>query len=413
MGLDPRRFLSEVESLTVRIDGRECGMAKELVANAKQFRTGSLGWYGSSGRMGSVSVLGEEVQVIVNVNVTILGTKGNGGEGGNRVNLEEEGGRNRFAKDIAPVYVDDEDSVRAAVAAGDFELTEDETKVEVSGRRGNFSHVEDLFRSKLKIKDVVLEQHFSNVFFFPDITGKNITQLLNYLCSAKKSLEVCVFALTDNRFRDTVTDLHSKAVSVRVVTDLDMAKLRGSEVLTLHEAGVPVRLGGEKAFSNMHHKFAVVDRKLLLTGSFNWTVQASRNNQENVLVTVDPTLVHKFSQQFEQMWQDYNKNEHIPNKDLIHQNSATPQTRGAVPTTPIRAKEPPKRPAPGATTTLEGKGKNERSAGKSEGGSKNSTNPSQGGTSRPLPSIVPTPSATTSLSVAKVKSAVARTVRKK
>ena len=29
----------------------------------------------------------------------------------------------------------------------------------------------------------------------------------------------------------------------------------------------------------MHHKFAIVDRKVLITGSLNWTTQAIQNNR--------------------------------------------------------------------------------------------------------------------------------------
>jgi phosphatidylserine/phosphatidylglycerophosphate/cardiolipin synthase-like enzyme len=33
----------------------------------------------------------------------------------------------------------------------------------------------------------------------------------------------------------------------------------------------------------MHHKFAVIDNKVVLTGSFNWTRNAAEDNHENII----------------------------------------------------------------------------------------------------------------------------------
>ena len=53
----------------------------------------------------------------------------------------------------------------------------------------------------------------------------------------------------------------------------------------------------------MHHKYAVVDGSVLLTGSYNWTRSAFRVNEENIVVTDDPRLVRAFSKAFEELWE--------------------------------------------------------------------------------------------------------------
>uniref|UniRef100_A0A8C6TDR9 small monomeric GTPase n=1 Tax=Neogobius melanostomus TaxID=47308 RepID=A0A8C6TDR9_9GOBI len=40
----------------------------------------------------------------------------------------------------------------------------------------------------------------------------------------------------------------------------------------------------------MHHKFAVVDGNLLITGSLNWTLTAVQGNMENLIITTEPDL---------------------------------------------------------------------------------------------------------------------------
>jgi cardiolipin hydrolase len=48
----------------------------------------------------------------------------------------------------------------------------------------------------------------------------------------------------------------------------------------------------------------VIDQALVLNGSYNWTMSASTNNRENVMVTNLGVFVQEFSQEFERMWND-------------------------------------------------------------------------------------------------------------
>jgi phosphatidylserine/phosphatidylglycerophosphate/cardiolipin synthase-like enzyme len=59
---------------------------------------------------------------------------------------------------------------------------------------------------------------------------------------------------------------------------------------------------------HMHHKFAIVDSRLLLNGSLNWTVQGVKHNEENVMITTDPVMVRKFKEQFEHLWSKFSGN---------------------------------------------------------------------------------------------------------
>ena len=51
----------------------------------------------------------------------------------------------------------------------------------------------------------------------------------------------------------------------------------------------------------MHHKFAIFDGKLLVTGSYNWTDSAERVNHENVLFVDDPAVIQRYQAHFERL----------------------------------------------------------------------------------------------------------------
>jgi phosphatidylserine/phosphatidylglycerophosphate/cardiolipin synthase-like enzyme len=52
----------------------------------------------------------------------------------------------------------------------------------------------------------------------------------------------------------------------------------------------------------MHHKFALFDQRLLLTGSYNWTRAAAAENEENLIVSDEPKLIAAFTAEFEKLW---------------------------------------------------------------------------------------------------------------
>lgn len=50
----------------------------------------------------------------------------------------------------------------------------------------------------------------------------------------------------------------------------------------------------------MHNKFCVIDGRILITGSYNWTRKAATSNLENIVITYDDfDLAHKYIEQFQ------------------------------------------------------------------------------------------------------------------
>ncbi|MDO4896224.1 MAG: phospholipase D-like domain-containing protein [Moraxella sp.] len=48
----------------------------------------------------------------------------------------------------------------------------------------------------------------------------------------------------------------------------------------------------------MHHKFCVIDKMTVITGSFNWSKKAEKNNFENITISQDAILAKAFYQEF-------------------------------------------------------------------------------------------------------------------
>lgn len=123
----------------------------------------------------------------------------------------------------------------------------------------------------------------------------------NQIASAERQIDICVFTITDDRITDAILTAHRRGVAIRIVTDNDKSNDTGSDIDRLKNNGIAVRF--DRSEYHMHHKFALFDRRTLLTGSYNWTRGAANNNEENFLITGDERLVREFASQFERMWE--------------------------------------------------------------------------------------------------------------
>ena len=141
----------------------------------------------------------------------------------------------------------------------------------------------------------------AEAYFSPgDACVGAITRVLR---AADRSLDVCVFTITDDRLSDAILEAHRRGVAVRVVTDNLKAEDLGSDVDRLERGGILLRV--DRSPFHMHHKFAVADGRTLLTGSYNWTRGAARDNEENLIVTDYPRLIGRFSEVFERLWRTF------------------------------------------------------------------------------------------------------------
>ncbi len=148
-----------------------------------------------------------------------------------------------------------------------------------------------------------IEKHtfrYHQVLFSP---GKDIPETLSFLIDrAVKSVDLCVFTISDHRLGEKLTEAHQRGVQVRIISDDQKMNDRGSQVSLLDMAGIPVRIDHSRY--HMHHKFGIIDGRIAFSGSYNWTYTATKHNQENLLVTTNYDIVHQYLEEYENLWQE-------------------------------------------------------------------------------------------------------------
>jgi len=134
--------------------------------------------------------------------------------------------------------------------------------------------------------------------------GESCRRKIRELCrQARKSVEICVYTISDDQLSEEVLACHERGIAVRVITDNEKQFDVGSDIQWLRDRGVPLRI--DAGPYHMHHKFALFDGRLLLNGSFNWTRSATTSNEENLLVIDHPQLLAAYSREFEALWARY------------------------------------------------------------------------------------------------------------
>ncbi|MCC2548871.1 phospholipase D-like domain-containing protein [Hymenobacter sp. BT175] len=127
-----------------------------------------------------------------------------------------------------------------------------------------------------------------------------VEAIQRFISHAAHRLDVCVFTISDDRLTDCLLTAHRHGVQIRLLTDDEKLFDKGSDIRQLAAAGIPVRT--DVTENHMHHKFAVADGRVALTGSYNWTRSAALYNLENLLITDEPAVVRRFSSEFDRLW---------------------------------------------------------------------------------------------------------------
>jgi phosphatidylserine/phosphatidylglycerophosphate/cardiolipin synthase-like enzyme len=131
--------------------------------------------------------------------------------------------------------------------------------------------------------------------------------------TARRTADVCVYTITDDRISRSILDAHRRGVKIRIISDHDKSFDPGSDIQKFREDGIAVKLDDIHKHSDrsrgqdghMHHKFAIFDGVRLLNGSYNWTRGAADTNYENIVDTDDAKLVAAFAAEFERLWKRF------------------------------------------------------------------------------------------------------------
>lgn len=125
-------------------------------------------------------------------------------------------------------------------------------------------------------------------------------EIIKNINQAEAFINIAMYIFTDRERALPLIKAHERGVKVRLYLDQDQVDYKYGQSRFLVQKGIKTRISTNNYI--MHNKFAIIDNRLLLTGSYNWTFSANNRNDENLMVIDDPEIIEIFQNQFINLW---------------------------------------------------------------------------------------------------------------
>ncbi len=122
--------------------------------------------------------------------------------------------------------------------------------------------------------------------------------------AASISIDAALYRFSNPLLSRALCEAQRRGVFIRLIVDRGKFEYNEDARNLLNKSPFPFCLaqGREGARSKMHHKFVIVDGRIVLTGSYNWTFASEEQNYENLLILQDPLLADLHRQEFDSLW---------------------------------------------------------------------------------------------------------------
>ncbi len=137
------------------------------------------------------------------------------------------------------------------------------------------------------------------VYFSPEDGADR--RLVDLVKSAQESVNFLAYSFTQDELSGALLERSQAGVEVAGVMENRQVEANiGSEYEPLRDAGLDVRLDGNP--NNMHHKVIIIDGRIVVTGSYNFSRSAEERNDENSVVIYSPEIAALYLEEFQRVF---------------------------------------------------------------------------------------------------------------
>lgn len=138
----------------------------------------------------------------------------------------------------------------------------------------------------------------ADVYFSPG--GGAVQAIVQAIDSASGTVELEAYHFTSKPVLKALERAKARGAAVRLVLDKENRTAAKSLAGAAAKDGISVRIDSEHRTA--HNKVIIVDGRIVVTGSLNFTGRAERENAENTLILESPELARAYGAEFERHW---------------------------------------------------------------------------------------------------------------
>ena len=137
------------------------------------------------------------------------------------------------------------------------------------------------------------------VYFSPD--DGTAQHILDWISSAQQSIDFMAYSFTSKEIASAMLERAQAGIAVRGIFEAAQYRTNiGTQFDRLRQAGLDVRLDGNP--NNMHHKVIIIDQRVVIMGSYNFSNSAENRNDENTLIVSSADWAAQYMQEFDRLF---------------------------------------------------------------------------------------------------------------
>jgi phosphatidylserine/phosphatidylglycerophosphate/cardiolipin synthase-like enzyme len=134
------------------------------------------------------------------------------------------------------------------------------------------------------------------VYFSPN--GGCTDAILGQIDQAKTEILLQAYSFTSKPIAQALIRAHKRGVKTRTLLDKSNRGRKYTSATFLKNMGIPVYIDDMHAIA--HNKIMIIDNRVVITGSFNFTAAAEKRNAENLVIMEDiPEITRAYQENFQ------------------------------------------------------------------------------------------------------------------
>lgn len=147
--------------------------------------------------------------------------------------------------------------------------------------------------------DAFLKEGSTSVCFTPN--RKCQLKIIDVINRAQDSVFVQAYSFTDRDIAKALVAAAKRGVKVRLLLDKSNRNDKRSAKDIVVQNDLPLRFDSPSGIA--HNKVMVIDRSIVLSGSYNFSASAYSRNTENLVILHSPDLAKEYIQNWQKRWE--------------------------------------------------------------------------------------------------------------